>query len=234
MPFITRILLKSVVALLLLTTNIHAQSFEEVFVNDLPTLEEVLLLARKKSPQIRMQEALIQKNEHLIEAQRKQWLDGIGVDLQLGTGNQALLVQQVSGQVESFNNINNGYRAAVNVRISMFDVVGRKSLIKMAQYEQQVAHEKRAISEEELTTLIIGKYYAIQTARNLVKIKSEAKQAAHINRQMAEKEFEEGALAITEVARIIELASKADAEYEVAKQYLFENWHVLRNLTGIE
>jgi outer membrane protein TolC len=198
----------------------------------LPPLEEVMAMAQRHSPQIRMQDALVHKNKNYIDVQRKQWLDGIGVDLQLGTGNQALLVQQATGRVDAFSNINNGYRAAVNIRISIFDVVGRKSWVKMAEYERQVSIEKKAVAEEELNTVVINRYYAIQTAQNLLKIKSEAKQATQLNRQMAEKEFNEGAIAVSELSRIMEIASKAASEYEVTKQYLNENLRVLENLTG--
>lgn len=198
----------------------------------LPSLEELIQAAQNHSPQIRMQEALVQKNDQNIEVQRKQWLDGIGVDLQLGTGNQALMVQQVSGKVDAFNNINNGYRAAVNIRISAFDVVGRKHWTKMAMYERQVAIEKKAVAAEELASLVINRYYAVQTAQELLKIKSEAKQATQLNRKMAEKEFNEGNIPISELSRIMEIASKAASEYEVAKQYLNENLRILENITG--
>ncbi|MFN8345318.1 MAG: TolC family protein [Spirosomataceae bacterium] len=198
----------------------------------LPPLEELIASAQQHSPQVRMQEALIQKNEQAVDVQRKQWLDGIGVDLQLGTGNQAMLIQQATGSVESFNNLNNGYRAAVNIRLSVFDVAGRKNWIKMAHYEKQVAVEKQAVAEEELGTFIITKYYAVQSAQNLLRIKSEAKQATQLNRQMAEKEFNEGSIPLAEVSRIIEISSKAASEYEVAKQYLYENLRVLENITG--
>lgn len=198
----------------------------------LPSLDEVINLAQRHSPQVRMQEALIRKNEQAIDVQRVQWLDGIGVDLQLGTGNQALMVQQATGQVDAFSNINNGYRAAVNVRVSVFDIVGRKNWVKMAHYEKQVAVEKRAVAEEELATFVITKYYAIQTAQHLLKIKSETKQATQLNRQMAEKEFNEGNIPVAELSRIIEISSKAASEYEVAKQYLYENLRILENITG--
>ena len=198
----------------------------------LPPIEEVISWAKCHSPQVRMQEALIHKNEQSIDIQRKQWLDGIGVDFQLGTGNQSLLVQQATGTVDAISNSNNGYRASVNVRLSMFDIVGRKSSIKMAHFEKQIAVEKQAVVEEELSTFIITKYYAIQTAQSLLKIKSEAKQATLLNRQMAEKEFNEGNIAVSEISRIIEISAKAASEYEVAKQYLYENIRVLENLTG--
>lgn len=218
----------------MISTSLFAQkpnvSQEALF--QLPPLEEVLNTAQKHSPQLRMQEALVQKNTQYIQAQRNQWLDGIGVDLQLGAGNQALLVQQVNGKVDAFSNINNGYRAAVNIRVSVFDIIGRKSWTKMAEYERQIALEKRAVAQEELETLIIGKYYAIQTAQRLLVIKSEAKQATQLNRQMAEKEFNEGNIPVAELSRIVEIASKAASEYEVTKQYLYENLRILENLTG--
>lgn len=86
---------------------------------------------------------------------RVQLLDSIGIDLQLGTGNQELMAKYVTGQVDAFNNINNGYRSADNGRVSAFDIVGLKKWVKMAHYEIQLVVEKSAVAEEELATFVI-------------------------------------------------------------------------------
>jgi hypothetical protein len=65
----------------------------------------------------------------------------------------------------------------------------------------------------------------------MLKIKSETKQATQHNRQMVEKEFNEGTIPVAELSQIIEISSKAASHYEVAKQYLYENlgfWKILQ------
>ncbi|GAB3177199.1 TolC family protein [Telluribacter humicola] len=198
----------------------------------LPPLKKVVDMAILHSPAVRMQDASMNKSLYNIENKKRQWMDAMGVDLQLGLGNQALIMLQPTGTIDAYRNFNNGYRAAFNVRVSAFDLLGRKSEVRMAEYESKEAMEKKEVTEQEVELAVITRYYAVQTAQNLLRIKSEAKQTTQLNRQMAEKEFGEGGIAIAELSRVIEISSKAAAEYEVAKQYLYENIKALEALTG--
>ncbi|WP_247232479.1 TolC family protein [Telluribacter sp. SYSU D00476] len=198
----------------------------------LPPLKKVVDMAIRHAPSVRMQDAHMNKSLYNVQSKKRQWMDGLGVDMQLGLGNQALIMLQPTGTIDAYRNFNNGYRAAFNVRVSAYDLLGRKSEIKMAEYESQEALEKKEASEQEVEMVVITRYYAVQAAQGLLRIKSEAKQTTQLHRQMAEKEFAEGSIAIAELSRVIEISSKAAAEYEVAKQYLYENIKVLETLTG--
>jgi outer membrane protein TolC len=200
----------------------------------LPPLKKVVDMAIRNAPSVRMQDASMNRSLYNLEYKKREWMEGLGIDLQLGLGNQALILQQPSGTVDAFRNVNNGYRAAFNVRVSALDIVGRKSEVKMAEYESQEALERKEASEQEVELAVITRYYAIQTAQNLLRIKSEAKQTTQLNRQMAEKEFEEGSTSVADLSRIIEISSRAAAEYEVAKQYLYENIKSLEALSGLK
>lgn len=198
----------------------------------LPPLQKVVDMAIRHAPTVRMQDALMNKSLYNVQNKKRQWMEGLGVDLQLGLGNQALIMLQPTGTIDAYRNFNNGYRAAFNVRVSAFDLLGRKSEIKMAEYESQEALERKEASEQEVELAVITRYYAVQAAQSLLRIKSEAKQTTQLNRQMAEKEFGEGGIAIAEFSRVVEISSKAAAEYEVAKQYLYENIKALETLAG--
>ena len=198
----------------------------------LPPLQKVVDMAIRHAPTVRMQDALMNKSLYNVQNKKRQWMEGLGVDLQLGLGNQALIMLQPTGTIDAYRNFNNGYRAAFNVRVSAFDLLGRKSEIKMAEYESQEALERKEVSEQEVELAVITRYYAVQAAQSLLRIKSEAKQTTQLNRQMAEKEFGEGGIAIAEFSRVVEISSKAAAEYEVAKQYLYENIKALETLAG--
>jgi len=66
----------------------------------------------------------------------------------------------------------------------------------------------------------------------MLEIRSEAKQVNKQTRAMAEKEFAEGKIPVSDMSTVIESAARADAEYETTRQTLIENIRVLEVLTG--
>ncbi|GAB2799932.1 hypothetical protein GCM10027275_52390 [Rhabdobacter roseus] len=198
----------------------------------LPPLNKVVEMVLQRSPDLRYQEALIKRDENNIENKKRQWMEGMGIDLQLSAGNQALLIQQPIGTVDAYRNLNNGYRAAFNVRLSAFDFLGRRSTVRMAEYERLMSTEKKGSVEQEIETAVATRYYAAQASINLLQIKSEVKQSTQLNRQMADKAFTQGTITIEELTRVVEISGRAAAEYEVAKQYLYENLRALEIMTG--
>ncbi|QMW05841.1 TolC family protein [Spirosoma foliorum] len=200
----------------------------------IPPLDTVLKLARNHSSSVKLQEAMTERGSYYIKNQKQFWLDGVGVDLQLGLGNQALLIQQANGSLESFQNFNNGYRANLNVRLSLYNILGRKNLVKMAESEYEAARQRVGYAIQDVETIVITKYYAAQAAWAMLHIKEESKQVNRLSRQMAEKDFSKGNISVTELARIVQISTFADSEYETAKQAFYENIRILEVLTGYE
>lgn len=198
----------------------------------LPSPEELVDAAVANSPHLKQQDALYQKNDYLIKTEKQKWVSGIKFNFELGSGNQALLIQQAVGTVESYSNLNNGYRATLNLGISAFDLINRKSAVKIAEYEQKASFQQRDILIQELRLTVLTRYQAIMTSLRMLEIRSEAKQVNKQTRAMAEKEFAEGKIPVSELSTVIESAARADAEYETTRQTLIENIRVLEVLTG--
>lgn len=174
----------------------------------------------------------MRKNAYMIKSEKRQWSDAIATDITAGMGNQSLLVQQPTGEITNFNNFNNGYRVGATMRISLYDLFGRKNEVGMAVSEFEESRHRKDIIARELTTQVTDLYYSLVASQNILKIKSEAKYATSLNRAMAEKEFNEANIPVAELSRIIEISSKAATEYELAKQELYRNIKVLENLAG--
>jgi outer membrane protein TolC len=198
----------------------------------IPPLDTLIALAKRNSPAAKMQEALMQKNEYQIRNQKQLWMDGIGTDITAGFGNQSLLVQQPTGEITNFTNFNNGYRIGATVRLSLYDLFGRRSAVEMAYYEYDVSRYKKDLLLQELTAQITARYYGLIAAENIFRIKTDAKHATHLNRMMAEKEFNEGNIPVSELSRIIEISVKAATELELARKELFEQMRVLELMVG--
>jgi outer membrane protein TolC len=200
----------------------------------IPPLDTLIAIAQRRSPTIKSQEALMRKNAFMIKSERQQWKDALATDITAGFGNQSLLVQQPTGEITNFNNFNNGYRVGATLRISLYDLFGRKNEVGMAVSEFEESRHRKDMIAQELASDVTQVYYALIASRNILKIKSEAKQATSINRSMAEKEFNEANIPVAELSRIIEISSKAATEYEVVRQEFYKNIKILENLVGIK
>lgn len=198
----------------------------------IPPLDTLVAIAMRTSPMIKSQEALMRKNAYMIKSEKRQWSDAIATDITAGMGNQSLLVQQPTGEITNFNNFNNGYRVGATMRISLYDLFGRKNEVGMAVSEFEESRHRKDMIARNLTTEVTDLYYSLVASQNILKIKSEAKYATSLNRSMAEKEFNEANIPVAELSRIIEISSKAATEYELAKQEFYRNIKVLENLVG--
>jgi outer membrane protein TolC len=207
---------------------------EESFDLRIPPLDTLIAIALRTSPNLKMQESLMRKNSYLIKSEKTKWADAIATDITAGLGNQSLLVQQPTGEITNFTNFNNGYRVGATLRISLYDLFGRKNEVGMAVSEYEESRYRKDMLSREVVSEITSMYYTLITSKNIMQIKSEAKHATALNRSMAEKEFNEANIHVAELSRIIEISSKAATEYEIAKQELYKNIRIMENITGVK
>lgn len=205
---------------------------QESFELKIPPLDTLIALALRTSPTLKMQESLMRKNTYLIRSEKSKWTDALATDITAGFGNQSLLVQQPTGDITNFNNFNNGYRVGATLRISMYDLFGRRNEVEMAVSEYEESRHKKDMLAREIISEITSMYYMLIASKNILQIKSDTKHATALNRNMAEKEFNEANIHVAELSRIIEISSKAATEYEVAKQELYKNIRIMENMVG--
>jgi outer membrane protein TolC len=205
---------------------------QESFDLKIPPLDTLIARALRTSPTLKMQESLMRKNTYLIKSEKSRWTDALATDITAGFGNQSLLVQQPTGEVTSFNNFNNGYRVGATLRISLYDLFGRKNEVGMAVSEYEESRYKKDMLAQEIVSEVTSLYYILITSKNILQIKSDTKHATALNRSMAEKEFNEANIPVAELSRIIEISSKAAIEYEIAKQDLYRNIRIMENMIG--
>ncbi len=199
---------------------------------DLPPLDVILTWAREYSPSVAAQGAIVDRNKFNVKSQKHAWITGFGPEVQLSSSNQALIVQQPTGELQAFDNYNNGYRAALTLQLSIYDVLNRKNLVGMAKKDLETAIQQKEIVAQELSSRVVSYYYAIQAAQRILVIKGQGRQMNILSKQAAEKDFSQGIIPITELARITDLYTRAAEEYEVARQSLFQNIRTLELYIG--
>lgn len=190
----------------------------------IPSLEAVVVRAVEQSPRVRGQEALTRKNEHLLDRARRTWTDNITI------GGQALYGSYGN---DILNTTNLGITAGVSIRMSIFDLVGRRSDIASWTEEVNFSRVREAELRLEERQYVIDLYSRLTLARRLVVVRSEAWQAACAHQQMADAQFGTGDIPIAELARVTEIAAKARSDYETARSEYLNAYQKLESLVGM-
>jgi len=103
----------------------------------------------------------------------------------------------------------NVLRAGVTARLSLFDVIGRGQLIERAEAEMQMSEYEFYQAEQDLEAYITQLYTELKLAKKLVVVYNATFITLNAQLEMAEKEFRQGEIHITELARITEIQSKS-------------------------
>jgi len=218
MKFVASILFVLVISTFTAFSQIKA---EKLSVASLPPLQKVLDYAAINSPIVKEQEAM---SEHFGETEKithKLWMDKVFMDLGAQRANNGAVLNVNNNVSESeFNSLSfqnlNSLRLGVAVRLSLYDGFARKNLIKQAQFRKIASEQHTQYLKQEVKFRIIDAYKDAQLSYKLLSIKADKKYALFIQKEMAEKEFQQSQIHISELSRVTELSSNAYAEFEQA------------------
>ncbi|WP_305953265.1 TolC family protein [Emticicia oligotrophica] len=226
--------------------NTEAQTKKEVkpvvpvvpVVKELPPLEKVLDYAEQNSHLIKEQDALSEHYGHSVKVAQKLWMDKVFMDLGgQRSNNGAILNLNNNISSSEFNSLSfqtiNAFRVGLTVRISLYDMLARKDLIRQAQYRQAASEQHSQYLVQDVKFRITDLYKDAQLAYKLLSIKADKKYAFFLQKEMAEKEFQQGQLHISELVRIIELSSNAFAEFEQANATYEKLYYQLEIMLGV-
>ena len=219
-------------------TNAQTKKDTKSIVKELPSLEKILDYAEQNSHLVKEQNALTEHYGQSVKVAQKLWMDKVFVDLGgQRSNNGAVLNVNNSISSSEFNSLSfqtmNSFRAGLTVRVSLYDVIARKDLIKQAQYRQAASEQHSKFLSQDVKFRIVDLYKDAQLSYKLLSIKAEKKYTLFLQKEMAEKEFQQGQLHISELGRITELASNAFAEFEQASTTYEKLYYQLEIMLGI-
>lgn len=197
----------------------------DVLERELPPLDSLIKAAQEYSPVLKLSEAEIARFEAELGVRKREWTNRIFTDAGTFYANNynALTVASNGGGYESVSlGAGNVLRAGVTARLSLFDVIGRGQLIERAEAEKQMSEFKYDKAKQELSQYITQLYTELKLAKKLVIVYTETYYTLNAQLEMAEKEFRQGEIHITELARITSIKSKAEVSLEQA-QANYEN-----------
>jgi len=191
----------------------------------LAPLDSVIVAALKFSPMLRLQDAVIKKNEYMVKRAKMSWTETI--NLQLGN-------QVGSYGNSTLNEINVGYQASLNLKLSIFELFGRSNKINIQKQEWLTSIHRKDDFELELRKNVIAQYNHLALTQRIIQIKNSAFQVTGIQKQMAERDFIAGEITVSELARVTEISANAESEFEIARMELQNAYAQLETLIGIK
>lgn len=190
-------------------------------ISSIPPLDSVINMALQTSPLLKEQNTLIEIERYRLRSAKSLWMDAINVrgEAKYGSVDDVIIKEYNTGEVDGHYgySFNTRYSAGVYINLSLFDVMDRKRTLLISKNEIKLAEFRRDEIVKKLRELIIMQYNQVVLSRNLLDIKSKAKEFSSIQVNMAEVEFKNGKINIYEFSRVIEADTKAQTEFESIK-----------------
>jgi outer membrane protein TolC len=124
------------------------------------------------------------------------------------------------------------YGIGVYVKFPLQDIVDRRNQINMANAELEQARSMAEEQRNELRQIVIRQYNDVILKQNILTIKSRNLSDSKVNMDMAEKQFRNGVVSVTEYARISDIVSDVESEYEVARTDFITSYMILEEMAG--
>ncbi|MBK7030991.1 MAG: TolC family protein [Bacteroidales bacterium] len=210
----------------------------EDFDIEIPPLSVLLDSACFTDPFLAYRDLDVEIMKGNLKSDKRYWMRNLGVttDARYGTfdhltstteyGETPIYVLQSSSEIR--------YGFGAYLKLPLIDVVNRRNTIKIGQMEVEKAEKMSQLQREQVRTQVIKGYNELILRLRLFKIKLKQLETAQINMQMAEKEFVNGIIPVSEYARLTEITIGTELNFEIAKMDVLNAKMALEEITGME
>ena len=219
----------------------QAKTFDPV--NDdieyrLPPLEVLIDSAIVHDHQVNFRNKQISVNTYKLRADQKQWMRDIGfqADYRYGTFDN-FSTNTAEGQSPatfSTTRSESKYGFGAYLKFPLFDVVNRTNQVNMSKTEIAQARDMFEMQVAELRQKVIRQYNDLVLKQRILQVKTKYLETSRMNQLMAEKEFINGVVNISEYTRISSICSQTESDYESAKMDFKTAYMILEEIVGIK
>lgn len=201
-------------------------------------LEMLIDSAIANNPYIQFRDLQLIVNDCKLRSNRIEWTRNFGVQTDFRYGNfynystnatDGVVPPAVSTVRNEFK-----YGAAIYMNLPLYTFANRRNQIKLAKTEIEQAQRMAEVQRNETRQLVIRQYNDLILKQRLLRIKSKYLQTSRINMQMVEKEFVNGIISVTEYARISEIVTRTESDYENSSMDFLTAFMILEEVVGIK
>lgn len=204
----------------------------------LPSLENLIDSALKNNPYVQFRDLQVIVNECKLRANQTLWSRNLGfqADVRRGTFNNFSTNTSEGQTPDLFATKSNqtNYGLGAYIKFPLQDLFNRKNEIKLARTELEQARSMALEQRTEVRQIVIKQYNDLILKYKLLRIRMRFLETANANAQMAEKEFKNGIVNITEFSRISEITSRAESDFETARTEFVTAYLILEEIVGVK
>jgi len=202
----------------------------------LPDLNILVEAAWEQHGMVKMREKQIEANTYNLDGKKQNWLRGAGFRANYNYGTTANVSENTAGGSAinlATNSVQETYGLGFFFNLTAFQVINRKSAIRKAEVEIQMAEDFLEFQKFEIKQVVTAQYEDLLLKQELLALAIRNLVDAKISQQLAEKEYKNGLIPIYEFVRLSDITSSKESAYLNAKSGLVLSKRLLENLTGL-
>ena len=202
----------------------------------LPPLDSLFVIALNNNPLQRLEQSQANAAYWNIKYVKVLWTQGLGVFFNYNFGNLPFFSGQIvanNGGTE-FVSQYQGYRAGINISLTVFDFIGRRPRIKQAEELWEVTKHKKDVEALIVKQTLTDFYTNMIGWQKLWKARNEDMILQLVAVGVAEKEYKQGSIQMNEFARQRNVYSIAVAADEEAKKNYINFYERLQTTIGVK
>ncbi|NEU70454.1 TolC family protein [Spirosoma agri] len=205
---------------------------QDIAVQLLP-FDELVKIAVTNSPLIKYQNEIANSLNSSYQGTKAQILQNVGGSASYSAGNQSIVS---SGALitsrDPIGQIANGYRVGVDMRVSLYDLFGRKHQIRQAYSNYRAAVIQKETVEQQLKRELIVLYQDMITSQQILKLRLVDEQASLAAYRIAEVETQKGKITADLLASATSRYIETKTITEQVKGEFLKNVHIFETLMG--
>ncbi len=197
-------------------------------------LDTIFAYAIRYSPELKFEDASIEKAEYNTRYTRYLFLNGVTGFYNYSWGTQTNL-NSVNAEGSVLNNsLGIGQRFGANITLPLTEVFGRPNRMKQLKAEEKMARYKRADAELELKRKIIADYYNLVAAQKIMNVRQQDVESARLSVEIASVEMRRGKIHPSELSRLKNVLTIAESNLEMSRRDFMVYYYQLEVVLGVK
>jgi len=196
--------------------------------------DDLVKIASASSPVLKYQDEIVNSLSATKTLSKFQVLQNVSAYANYSGGNQSLISSSTTlPQGDFLGQIANGYRAGVDVRVTLYDIFGRKYQVRQASANQKAALVQKDIIILQIRRELITIYQDMITAQQVLKIRLVDEQASLTALRVSEAEAKKGGVSADVLANATSRYVQAKSLSEQIKGDFLKSVHQFEALVGV-
>ena len=202
--------------------------------DNLPPLSLLLDSAVAHSVKLKVHDAGMEIQRSLIKEVKREWTSHFYFDAFGRYGDQNNYnIEQITDNVSRVASHQLSYAGGLSLKIPLSSFTLRKIRIQKAEARLlQLSYDKKT-AEQQVRELVIGSYNRLLLAINLMELTSKSVHAAQVQVMMAEKEYADGHIPVSELGRLQGILMDTQEAFQKAKASYALEAMLLQEITGV-